>query len=444
MRLTIATKSGKRIPQVSAERLVNMYAEPADGVSNVIVHGASGLDLFADCGVGPVRGMERHNGILYVVAGSELYQVNSVGGVVSKGAIAGTCGCVGMASNGTYLCIVTGTGNPGYLYGTSLAQITDSDFGGAETVDSIDGYFLFSDGSGSFFINETPFDGTNYDALDFASAESNPDNIVRVFVDHREVLLFGEETMEAWYNSGNADFPFERTPGAITEKGLASADAVARIDNTVFWLDHHGVARRLAEGYNAQRISTHAVEAAFGTLSTAEAIAFVEAGHEFFVLSFDNGTWVFDAATGLWHQRQSWEEPRWRVCCHEWVYGKNLVGDYESGKIYALNPATFMESGDPLVSEMIFPPIQVDGGKFKVPSVQLDLEQGSAGNVRLWISDDGEEWHDAGVRSLGPVGDRNARTIWRGLGQHRNLHLRFSISDDVRRAVFAAYANVSN
>ena len=152
----------------------------------------------------------------------------------------------------------------------------------------MDGYFIFGDGTESFFINTTPFDGSNYDALDFASAESNPDEILRPFVDHRELLLFGEVTTESWYNSGDADFPFERTPGAIAEKGIASKWAVAQVDNSVFFLDHNGVARRLADGYNPQRISAHEQEAAWGTVSGV--FSYVDKGHEFIVFNFAMGS----------------------------------------------------------------------------------------------------------------------------------------------------------
>lgn len=444
MRLNIATKSGQGVtPQVTAERLVNMYTEQTEGKSSVVVHGSPGLSLFATCGNGPIRGIETHKGVLCVVSGPYLYTVNSVGVATNIGTISST-GNVGMSSNGTNLCIVTGVGNPGYLFdGTTLSTITDTDFGGADTVDVLDGFFVFGDGTESFFINTTPFDGSNYDALDFASAESNPDKILRPFVDHRELLLFGSETLEGWYNSGDADFTFERTPGAIAEKGIASKWAVARIDNTVFWLDQHGVARRMADGYGTIRISTHEVESSFGTFSTAEAMAFTHHGHEFFVLTFDNGTWVYDAATGLWHERESWEESFWRARHHEFLYNKNLVGDFENGNVYSVADGVYQENGALLVSEMIFPPINMDGKKFRLSSLQLDLEQGSAGDVRLWLSNDGETWRSAGVRSMGAVGDTDARTIWRSLGQHRNLHLKFSFSDNVRKAVFAAYATLS-
>lgn len=419
-----------------------MYAEPAEGKSNVVLHGIPGSSLFATCGSGPIRGMHKHNDYLYVVSGPRQYRVASNGEATDIGAIANS-GRVGMASNGTYLCTVTGASKEGYLTDSVPTQITDADFTGGNSVGSLDGYFIFEDGTESFFINTTPFNGANYDALDFASAESNPDNIKRVFVDHREVFLFGEETTEIWYNSGDADFPFERAPGGVNEKGIASRWAVDRADNTVFFLDHNGIARRIGESYGNQRISTHEVESAFGPLSTSSGMAFVDRGHEFFALNFSNGTWVYDSATGLWHERKSWTENRWRMEHKCFCYGKNLFGDFENGNIYESSDSVYTENGSLILAEAIFPPINFDGQKFRVSQIQIDLLQGTSGDIRLWISNDGENWRDAGIRSMGALGNTDARCIWRSLGQHRNLHVRFTISDSVERAVFAAYVVVA-
>ena len=96
-----------------------------------------------------------------------------------------------------------------------------------------------------------------------------------------------------------------------------------------------------------------------------------------------------------------------------------------------------------MVSEMTFPPINMDGEKFRLGSVQLDMEQGEGGgDVQLELSNDGSDFRSAGIRSMGAIGDRDARTIWRNLGQHRNLHLKFTFSSNVNRAVYSAFANL--
>jgi hypothetical protein len=200
------------------------------------------------------------SGVRYSVNGTSLYNVETE---ASLGTIAGS-GLVSMADDGVQLVIVNGA--QGYVYTVSggLVEITDPDFPGATSVDYLDSYFLFSEpNSGIFFISAIN-DATDLDALDFASAESNPDHLKRVFVDHREVALFGSETVEYWSNTGNADFPFERIAGAINEKGLRGVFTVTRTDNSIYWVDRDGVVRRQDAGYSPLRISTHAVEESLG------------------------------------------------------------------------------------------------------------------------------------------------------------------------------------
>jgi len=442
LRLAIAyqTSSG-RSKSLDSSRLVNLYAEQADGKSNVVLHGTPGLKLVATYGAGPVRGIRYMAGARYVVSGGSLYDAS--GSVL--GAIDGN-GPVSMSDNGTQLVIVT-SASSGYVYSLDggFTQITDEDWPGASSVDYLDGYFLFSEpNSGIFFISSL-YDGTEFDALDFASAESAPDNLVRVFVDHREVWLMGSDTCEIWDNTGAQDFPFERIPGAINEKGLRAKFSVAKADNSLYWLDRDGIVRRAAEGYTPIRISTHAIEYAIskGDTASAEAIAYVQEGHEFYALTVPGaGTFVYDAATQLWHERESYGENRWRASGFSRHDGAQYVGDFQSGNFYELDLDTYTENGVVQVSEIVFPPIHSEGQRFRLYSVRLDMETGTneTPKVMLQTSKDGKTWSNENWRDFGSVGDYTKRVIWRRMGQFDTCHLRFRISDNAKRAVYAAYA----
>lgn len=432
--------------QISAERLVNMYAEQSSGKSPVMIRSTPGLRLAHTTGSGHGRGLTVHADELYTVVGSRLYRINSGGAFTDLGGIGGNGLCV-FASSGDELAIAS-EGSCWVWDGSTLAQITDADFEGADAVEYLDGYFIYSNGGDSFQISAL-LDAGNIDALDFASAESNPDPIIRAFVDHRELLLFGSRTVETWVNTGATDFPFERVSGGIAERGIASPHAVAKIDNTVFWLDSDGVVRRMAGGYSPVRISTHEVERSLSEIDQAEAFAFVAQGHEFFVLSLPSVTWVYDAATQLWHERQSYDEGgRWRARGYAYCYGRHYVGDYENGNVYELDEDVFTEAGDDLVAEIVFPPIHNESKRFRLHRITLDMEVGevtdhSDPQIRLDLSDDGVEWTTHGYRSLGTTGERNQRVSWNRLGQHRTLHLRFIISDPCKRAMYAAFGEVS-
>lgn len=446
MELQVSLNSG-RPEQYNAERLVNLYAEQGTGKARVRLTGTPGLTEFTDTGPLPVRGMCMHDRLLYVVSNG-LYRVTANGAATRIGSIPGTSR-VFMASNGLQLSIVS-EGSIYVLANGSLTKVSDEDAPAATTVDYLDGYFLFSDGSGSFYLSDL-YSGTSYDALDFASAESNPDPIVRLFVDHREVFLMGSETIEIWTNTGGADFPFERVPGAIVELGICGRNAVAKLDNSIVWIDHKGIVRRMAGGYAPQRISTHEVERALSgkPLHDAEAWAYSSEGHEFFIITVPGaGTWVFDAATSLWHERQTYGTDRWRASCHARGFGYDLVGDIGGGKVYRMDSSVFTDAGEPMLAEVIFPPVHNESNRFRVSRVVLDMEHGETAPhgdsvVRLDLSDDSQNWDTVGYSSMGSTGNRVTRTVWRRLGQHRTLHMRFRISDPVRRTIYGAYAEIT-
>ena len=336
-----------------------------------------------------IRGLYRTvaDGNLYAVHGSSLISVSSTGATQNLGIIAGS-GRVGMADNGTQLCIVSGA--KGYIYDTAngLSEISDADFPGADTVTFIDGFFVFNNSTPSqksqFFISDL-LDGKTYDALDFATAERYPDSLTRVFADHSELLLFGEESIEIWFNAGNADFPFARAQGSVIEQGLGARWTVEKVDESVVWLDNEGMVRRLT-GINPERISTHAIENAIskGDWTNATSWSYVDEGHQFYVLNIPRktvdqktGTYVWDAATGLWHERQSYELDNCRLGFYAYAYGQHIVGDLYNGKLYSLSLDIYDEDGQPLIADLEFPQIQNDGERFSVHSLQLDMEVGS-------------------------------------------------------------------
>ncbi|HUY05002.1 MAG TPA: hypothetical protein VMV33_17120 [Rhodocyclaceae bacterium] len=198
-----------------------------------------------------------------------------------------------------------------------LGQIKQPGFRPAATVIYFDTYFIFeARHTNSFFLSGIG-DGTQYDPLDFASAQANPDYILAVVNYHEQLLLMGGSTIEVWYDSGAALFPFQRFDGAFVQRGLAAALAVCQEDNTVLWLGDDVVFYRL-DGYRPQRVSTFAMETEWKTYPTvSDAYCFVVTvdGHKFVFLNFPSGkrTWCYDIASGaeepLWHERESWGSP---------------------------------------------------------------------------------------------------------------------------------------
>ena len=372
-------------------RMVNLFPEvvPEGGKQPAFLQRAPGLPLRVTVGTGPIRGLWQHNSNLYVVSGSTFYQVSPSYVTTAKGTVGGS-GLVSMADNGTQ--IMMAADPDGYIYNTStgaFAQITDPDFPGASVVDYLDGYFVFIEPNSQRIWVTALLDGTSVDPLDFVSAEGDPDNVVSMIVDHREVWLFGENSTEVWYNAGLSDFPLVRIQGAFNELGCAARYSVAKMNNQVYWLGKDGRGQGIvyvANGYQGQRISTHAVEwqiQQYGSMADAIGFTYQQDGHSFYVLVFPTAakTWVYDASTGAWHERAGWDDQwtRYRAQAQVFYSNENLVGDYENGNIYAFDLNNYAYNGAVqrwLRSWRALPTGQNTLRRTAQHSLQLDCETG--------------------------------------------------------------------
>lgn len=332
--------------------LIPVYAEKEGTRSPKMLRCAPGFSDFADTGTNaPIRGMRNVEGLLLVVAGTQLLSISPKGAVKALGTIPGT-GRVVMAhnqiTNGNEVAIPSGTS--GYVYNTVtgvLQRITDEGFPGAVTFDYIDSYITFIEPGRRFAGFSDLANATEYNTLDRVEAEGSPDKLVGQIVTHREWWLFGERTIEPFVNTGAAQGTFQRSGGTVMEVGASSPFAISRLDNSVVWLGDDGVVYR-ANGYSPQRISTYPIEQAISrcTVETAFSFTFEDRGHKIYYLTFQDGhTWGYDVATQEWHRRQSKGLNRWRVNDLVRWNGKWIAGDYSNGKLYTLDWNVQTEAG---------------------------------------------------------------------------------------------------
>ena len=448
---------------VAAQRLVNAHAEqqPPDAKTQVAVFGSPGISQFANTGTGPIRGMRVMDGVLYVLSGTQLYRVTSAGVSTELGGAISGSGVVSMSDNGSQLVIVNGTTGHVYSVASGFQRITDTNFLAAKTVTFIDQFFAFDrTGEDQWFISNVS-DGSAYTSTDITTAESNPDTAMAVINHRQTVLVFCEHSTEVYQNAGAANFPFLRAPGGTIDRGLAGSYALCKEDNTVFWLGDDWVFYRL-DGVTPKRLSTHALEHEwqnYSTVSDAFCFSYPFDGHKFVAITFPtaNKTFVFDIATGLWHERESWDQNnsslgRWRINCAVQAYNQLFVGDAFTGKIGYFNNTVETEFGSIIRLVMTSPPIHRDRKTLHMPSFEIDLEsgvgtasgQGLDPQAMMDYSDDGgrtfngpEQW-----AAIGATGAYTTRVRWTQLGSFRNRIMRLTVSDPVRRGIIAAHANL--
>jgi hypothetical protein len=380
-------------------RMVNLFPEviPEGGKEPAFLQRAPGLRLLRTVGSGPIRGMWRIDQFGYIVSGNEVFRLDKGNNVQFLGNVTGT-GPVSMADNGFQLFIACN--GPSFIYNltnNSFVPITDPDFPGAVTVGYLDGYFVFNEPNSQRIWVTAVLDGSSIDPLDFASAEASPDRAVAVLIDHKEAWIFGDNSIEVWYNSGAADYPLTPIQGAFNEVGCVAPYSVAKLDNGIFWLAAdargQGMVYR-ATGYQAVRISTHAVEwhiQRYGNLSDAIAYTYQQDGHSFYVLIFPqaNTTWVFDVATGLWHERAGWVNgafTRHRSNCQMSFNGEIIVGDFQNSNIYALDLEVFEDNDEPqrwLRSWRALPTSANNLKRTAQHTLQLDIESGAVSPTEI-------------------------------------------------------------
>jgi hypothetical protein len=453
-------------------RMVNLFPEivPEAGKEPAFLMRAPGLRLLATLPAATtVRGLWTLGNYMYAVCGTTLYKLDSAYAITALGTIAGS-GPVSMSDNGTQIFIAAN--GPSYIYNAStdtFAQIADPDFPGAVTVGYLDGYFVFNEPNSQKIWITSLLDGSQVDPLDFASAEGSPDGVVGLIVDHREVWVFGTNSVEVWYDAGTADFPLQRIQGAFNEIGCAAAYSITKMDSGVFWLGKdargQGMVYR-ANGYTGQRISTHAVEwhiQQYGDLSNTIGYTYQQDGHSFYVLIFPsaNTTWVYDVATNSWHERASWLNGsyiRHRSNCQVAFNNEIIVGDFENGKLYAFDLDVYADDGAIqrwLRAWRALPTGQNNLHRSAHHTLQLDCEtgiglnlgQGSSPEVMLrWSDDGGHTWSNEHWRSMGRIGEYGYRTIWRRLGMTTKIRDRVyevSGTDPVKIAIMGAELDAS-
>jgi len=341
-------------------------------------------------------------------------------------------------------------------------QITSPAFLGSNQVEFMDGYLIFiKPNSQQFYLSG--LNSTTFDALDIGSAEANPDNLVGQMATQENLYLFGTRSLEVFYDSGST-FPFQRIQGAVIEIGCAAAFSISKLQNTIYWLgqdeEGRGVVYRI-QGFEPQRISTHALEyviSQLGDVSSARSWTYQQNGHFFYCLNLPGAetTWVFDATTSLWHERAFLAHGKFSrhlADCHAYAYNTDVVGDYSSGTLYALDPGTFTDNGNTLVRERRSPHIAKNKKRMFHESFQLDMETGvgtdgtNQGNypqaMLQWSDDAGHSWSNEHWAAIGPIGSRLTRVIWRRLGQARDRVYRVRISDPVKVTFIGAEIDVT-
>ncbi len=379
----------------------------------------------------------------------------------------------GTGSTGNYVINNSQTIGSITMYGLNFSELptTDGAFTGGSIVDIVDNYFVYNRPDTQQWAATDVLSPITY-GLSFASKFTGPDDLVSLIVDHGQVYLLGEKTSEVWADVGTFPFPFQRIPGASSQHGIAAKFSMARFGNSFCYVSRNDRGQAVIvqmNGYFPQRISTHAVENTLVNQVISDAVAYTYQleGHECYVVTFPTLqlTWVYDGATGLWH-KWLWTDTqnnykRHRSNCGALFQNKFLVGDYENGQIYSLDPNNYTDNGVHIRRVRRCPHLVADFQRQYFDELQIQFQPGvglqgietfplgendigiNPQAMLRWSNDGGSTWSNEHWAGIGKVGKYQNRIIWRRLGQARDRIYEVVVTDPIKAVIVSANLKAS-
>jgi len=462
LRIPLGFYQSESLP-LDAQRCINWIPTipQNEALNNRALIQVPGLKQFTDTLLGASRGGWVMAGVSFFVQGNSLVSLSSTGVVTNHGTITGSKR-VYMADNGTQLVIVVPGGDAYVWDGTTLTQIVDPDFQVSDTVVFYRGFFVFTTSDGKQIIVSNLNQPLVFDALDFGSAEGDPDRIITQILDHDELSVLGERTTEIFKLVGGAGFPLAIIPGAFTEKGAHTKYGVVKFDNTFLFvgggLNEKTSIWRQTSSSSAVKISTDAIDNEIQKFTSDEisesfTMTYSSKGQLFAIFTFNSTripskTFVYNGTASVLSGAQIWFELQTGVTDNSWransivnAFGKLLVGDDIDGRIGEIDNKTLDEYGNSLFRQAATSPfgqqpITIFAGEFEATfesGTGLTIGQGSDPQVRMDFSDDGGRTFSSEFsRSIGKIGEFGHRSIWRRQGSFPvSRTVRLTITDPV-------------
>jgi hypothetical protein len=379
----------------------------------------------------------------------------------------------GTGTTGNYVINNSQTVASRTMYALNFSELpsTDGAFEGASSVDIVDNYFVYNRPHTQQYAASDVLSPITY-SLAFASKFTGPDDLVSLIVDHGQIYLLGEKTSEVWADVGTFPFPFQRIPGASSQHGIAAQFSMARFGNSFAYVSRNDRGQAVIvqmNGYMPQRISTHAVENTLVNQDISNAIGYTYQleGHECYVVTFPNIelTWVYDGATQMWH-KWLWCDnqnnfKRHRSNCSAFFQGVVLVGDYENGQIYRLDPNNYTDNGQHIRRVRRCPHLVADFQRQYFDELQIQFQPGvglqgvetfplgdndigiNPQAMLRWSNDGGSTWSNEHWAGIGKVGKYQNRIIWRRLGQARDRIYEVVVTDPIKAVIISANLKAS-
>lgn len=399
--------------------VINFFAEEAaTEKAGVVLQSRPGLtDRSANMGSGPVDCLFQSD----LVLGSSLFGVSGVDLYSDGVRIAELSGDGPWAMAGYEGYLFIAGGDSLYRYDSTLAVITFPD--NAEVGKVLVGasrIIAIRKDTGKFYWSDSL--ETDIEALDFATAENQPDRLLDMLFIDDTLVLFGAETIEFWPNTGDADLPFQPLEGRVIEKGVKATGCAVAFGPSFAWVTNQNA---VCVGDEGNVISNPGLQARIEESTACRLWTFLLEGAEFLCLrlTFADGSGeshVFGLRNKMWSQFTTYGESNWLPQC----YAAGVFGSAIDGRTFAWADSHLDLGGD--LERRFRGGFPINSGGVDIANVQLRANVGHTTylsgtyanpQIEMRVSRDaGQTWGDWRQTSLGAQGNYRTRIQWRACG----------------------------
>ncbi len=453
---------------IAAEEAINFFAETnetAGAQAQKSYLWTPGLKTFCEFPAATVRGEWNTGTRRFAVADEHLYEVFFDGTFTDLGYVQSDDRPVSMCASQTQLLIVSSGSAYCMDFATNtLTNVTASLAGSPIKGVFGDSYFIV------FFVDSNKFqvsdllNGLVWPGLQVNEVSVFPEEISSIIMNQRQLVVFGQRHIQVYTDTGS-DSIYDPIPSGFVETGCVAHFAPALADNTILWINEDERGGRMAwraNGYTPQRISTHAVEIALQSYAAADIAAmatytYQDGGHTFWSIYIPNTdcSWVYDVGENLWHKRAEWHQDeavytQHRSWNHMYAFGKHLVGDWMSGRIYEMSLSYLDENGSMIRRVRQAPTLNNEQQRLFYTEWRVNFDTGlgpqppltdGAGDPRppqamaQWSDDGGHTWGNEHWRDCGYAGEYGTFVRWQRLGFARRRVFRLAVTDAVAWAI---------
>ena len=232
----------------------------------------------------------------------------------------------------------------------------------------LDTYTVIGSPNGEIYTSN-PNDPTVWNALNYITAEADPDNQVGLCKHLNYILSFGQYSVEFFYDAGNyPGSPLSVASSYKIELGCANGNSIVSIENVVFFVGTSqdlGPSVYAISGTSPSKISTPFIDRIIqnSTLTDVKAYPLRINGHTFYILTLAdlNVTIVYDANEKVWTQWTMWAkggvdsgvlnvyaEQYFRPSFYAGNGSIYYVLDDDNGKLYTVSDHVYNDAGAPI------------------------------------------------------------------------------------------------